>query len=81
MAKINTKIRYLCQDLNGGIHASMESNKPIFKNNEWFNCDIYYIDDGARNIDCYDTLIDLDVDDYEFEDGILRRIENATTKN
>ena len=27
-----------------------------------------------------DTLIDLDVDDYEFEDGILRRIENDTTK-
>ena len=31
--------------------------------------------DGKENPNWRDTLIDLDKDDYEFEDGILRRIE------
>lgn len=80
MAKINTKIRYLCQDLNGGINASLKT-KPKITHNEWFNCDIYYLEVGKENPSWRNTLIDLDVNNYDFEDGILRRIENDTTKN
>lgn len=75
MAKINTKIRYLCQDLNGGVHASL-SGKPKIIADQWFDCDMYYFEEGEENQNWRDTLIDLDVDDYEFENGILRRIEN-----
>ena len=42
---------------------------------------IYFIEMGKRNKKLARHIIDLDVDDYEFEDGILRRIENDTTKN
>ena len=73
MGKIDTKIRYLCQDLDGAIHASIE-NKPYPKDG-WIYCDMYYIRSGKKNQNWRDTLIDLDVDDYDFEDGILRRIE------
>ena len=74
MAKLNIKIRYLCQDYNGAVHASINT-RPIIKNDEWFECDIYYIYDGKENPNWRDTLIDLDVDDYDFADGILWRIE------
>lgn len=75
MAKLDLKIRYLCQDKNGSVHASLENNKPYGRNDEWFDCDIYYVEDGKENPNWRDTLIDLDKHDYEFEDGILRRIE------
>ena len=80
MAKLNTKIRYLCQDYNGAVHASINT-RPIIKNidtvdnAEWLECDFYSFDYGKVNPNWRNTLIDLDVDDYEFEDGILRRIE------
>ena len=74
MAKLNTKIRYLCQESDGGVHASVNI-KPTIKNDEWFECDIYYIYDGKENPNWRDTLIDLETDDYDFENGILRRIE------
>ena len=74
MAKLNTKIRYLCQDEDGGVHASI-SSKPIIRHEEWLECDFYHIYNGKENQNWRDTLIDLDVDDYDFADGILRRIE------
>lgn len=83
MCKINTKIRYLCQDLEGGIHCGFAADIPKIDKecDVWINCSIYFIEMGKRNKNWRDTLIDLDVDDYDFEDGILRRIENDTTKN
>lgn len=74
MAKLNTKIRYLCQDKDGGVHASI-SSKPIIRHEEWFECDIYHIYDGKENPNWRNTLIDLETDDYDFADGILWRIE------
>ena len=73
MAKLNTRIRYLCQDKVGAIHASISD--PVIRHNEWMYCDWYFFCDGKENPNWRDTLIDLDKDDYEFEDGILRRIE------
>ena len=81
MAKINTKIRYLCQDLEGGVHCGIHPPLIDKECDGWIDCSIYFIKIGKENTNWRDTLIDLDVDDYEFEDGILRRIENATTKN
>ena len=81
MAKINTKIRYLCQDLEGGVHSSIDEPEIDKECDGWINCSIYFIQRGKKNTNWRDTLIDLDVDDYEFENGILRRIENDTTKN
>ena len=43
---------------------------------EWRSGGEYsFIECGARNPNWRDTLIDLDVDDYDFADGILWRIE------
>ncbi len=73
MAKFNLNIKYLCQDRDGNIHVSI--NKPKIMHNEWMNCDWYFFAEGNYNEDWINTLIDLGTDDYEFEDGILRRIE------
>ena len=75
MAKINTKIRYLCQDLEGGVHCGIYEPKIDKECDSWINCSIYFIQRGKENQNWRDTLIDLDVDDYDYEDGILRRIE------
>ena len=59
--------------IDGAIHASISD--PVIRHNEWMYCDWYFFCDGKENPNWRDTLIDLDKDDYEFEDGILRRIE------
>lgn len=38
---------------------------------------IGYMAEGKQNPDWQNTLIDLEKDDYEFENGILRRIEKC----
>ena len=81
MAKLEIpKFRYLFQDDGGEVQVC--TRKPLPADDEW-RCGGEYssVEYGARNPNWRDTLIDLDVDDYEFEDGILRRIENDTTKN
>ena len=62
MAKLNTKIRYICQDYDGFIHASINS-MPVIRHEQWFECDFYYVYNGKENINWSDTLIDLDKDD------------------
>lgn len=72
------KFSYLAQDEDGEIWAFCE--RPILKNSYsiWV-CDIEGMciqrKNVRRNKNWQDTLIDLETDDYEFEDGILRRIE------
>lgn len=76
MAKFNIpKFRYLFQDKNGSVWIS--TDKPITGSyNEWLE-GVHYkiIAEGENNPNWRDTLIDLETDDHEFEDGILRRIE------
>lgn len=81
MAKFEIpKFRYLFQDLSGEVQACTRKPCPI--DYEWRRGGEYsFVEYGEENKNWRDTLIDLDVDDYEFEDGILRRIENDTTKN
>ena len=68
------KFRYLFQDLFGEVQAC--TKKPTPMGYEWRSGGEYsFIECGARNTNWRDTLIDLETDDYEFEDGILRRIE------
>lgn len=75
MAKFDIpKFRYLFQDLFGDVQAC--TKKPYPTEYEWrHGGEYHYIAIGETNHNWRDTLIDLDVDDYEFEDGILRRIE------
>ena len=81
MAKFEIpRFRYVAQDMNGKINF-MTTN-PREHGNEWVGDDnfvMHFV--GQENPNWRDTLIDLDVDDYDFDDGILRRIENDTTKN
>lgn len=82
MAKFDIpKFRWLFQDEDG--HVWFCINEPSDKDEDWMSCGgmYFHVIEGKENPNWRDTLIDLDVDDYEFEDGILRRIENATTKN
>lgn len=81
MAKFDIpRFKYLCQEQNGDVLLS--ADKPINSGPYWYADQYIYIKrDNPTNDNYQDTLIDLDVDDYEFEDGILRRIENDTTKN
>ena len=75
MAKFEIpRFRYLFQDLFGMVVAC--TKKPTPMGYEWRSGGEYsVIEYGAKNSNWRDTLIDLDKDDYEFEDGILRRIE------
>ena len=75
MAKFEIpRFRYLFQDLFGEVQAC--TKKPTPMGYEWRSGGEYsFIECGARNPNWSDTLIDLETDDYEFEDGILRRIE------
>ena len=63
------------QDYNGNVWVC--SNKPKKGNyGEWLEgCDYKFIISGLSNQNWRNTLIDLDKDDYDFEDGILRRID------
>lgn len=81
MAKFKIpKFRYLFQDISGGVVAC--TLKPKDKCCEWREGGDYTaIKLGKENPNWRDTLIDLDNDDYEFEDGILRRIENGNKFN
>lgn len=76
MAKFEIKkFRWLFQDMNGDVWNGTE--KPYYVENDHWGCGgIYdYKSNGDVNFNWRDTLIDLDKDDYEFEDGVLRRIE------
>lgn len=82
MAKFEIpRFRYLFQDEDGDVWHCVTKPVPESYGN-WLKGGLYKpAYSGKENPNWRDTLIDLDVDDYEFEDGILRRIENATTKN
>lgn len=75
MAKFDIpKFKWLFQDSDGDVWVSTSNpNTGIYY---WVNGGTYYfIDGGQDNQNWRDTLIDLDKDDYELEDGILRRID------
>lgn len=73
MSKLNIPVfKYLAQDMCGDIFAY--TAKPELDADEWIE-QSYFVEFGQFNEDWEDTLIDLEKDDYEFEDGILRRIE------
>lgn len=75
MAKLDIpRFRYLFQDPNGNVFTCTRKPHADGKwfGGECFNC-LHVSEIPAEN--WRDTLIDLDVDDYDFEDGILRRIE------
>ena len=74
MAKFEIpRFRYLFQDKDGDVWVS--SSKPDAEIGCWVDGKIYnFKSRGKKNHNWRDTLIDLDKDDYEFEDGILRRI-------
>jgi len=73
MNKLNIPVfKYLAQDMCGDIFAYTE--EPEISENEWVESS-YFVEFGQFNEDWQKTLIDLEKDDYEFEDGILRRTE------
>ena len=76
MAKFDIpRFKYLFQDEDGDIWFSMKIPHPE-NYGDWMGGGLYsHAEHGKGNADWRDTLIDLDKDDYEFEDGILRRIE------
>jgi len=76
MAKFDIpKFRYLFQDRDGSVWVV--TDKPISDDFwEWSGGVNYkFVITGNTNENWRDTLIDLETDDYDFEDGILRRIE------
>lgn len=79
MAKFNIpSFKYIFQDECGNVWASTE--EPTNKDETQFlGARTYQMlskeHEGKENPNWRDTLIDIDVDDYDFEDGILRRIE------
>jgi len=75
MAKFDIpKFRYLLQDSDGDVWFCLEL--PYMKDDEWVGGRQFVLAYcGIENQNWRDTLIDLETDDYEFEDGILRRIE------
>jgi len=77
MAKLDIpKFRYLYQDEDGAVIATTVDIKPFKDRNFWYRQDgVMKISNGNRNKNWRNTRIDLETDDYEFEDGILRRIE------
>ena len=84
MAKFEIpRFRWLFQDMTGDVIACTERPKIDESKQQWVKGKMYHWinNEPSINENWRDTLIDLDVDDYDFEDGILRRIENDTTKN
>ena len=78
MAKFDIpKFKYLFQDEDGDVWFCITNPSSIYGEKcEWVGGRQYYLAySGDENPNWRDTLIDLDKDDYEFEDGILRRIE------
>ena len=74
MAKFDIpRFRYLFQDSSGDIYFC--TNQPQNLGEGFYNGGSYYYIPGTTSQKCKTTLIDLDKDDYDFEDGILRRIE------
>lgn len=75
MSKLDIPVfKYLAQDEEGDIFCYVE--EPIGQDDYWLSDNhIGYMAEGKQNPDWQKTLIDLEKDDYEFEDGILRRIE------
>ena len=75
MAKFDIpRFKYLCQEQDGDVLLSVD--KPRNLGGPYWYAD-QYINikrDNPTNDNYQDTLIDLDKDDYDFEDGILRRI-------
>lgn len=76
MAKFDIpRFRYLFQDEDGDTWHCITKPSPQ-DCGDWLNGGLYRLaDPGKKNPNWRNTLIDLDVDDYEFEDGILRRID------
>lgn len=77
MAKFEIpKFRYLFQDENGNVWSSTEKPKNNIDEHQFLGGRTYQmIVDGECNNNWRDTLIDLETDDYDFEDGILMRVE------
>lgn len=71
------KFRYLAQDANGDVWSHEYMPYISFIGSYANRGDYYYHKDlkVKPNKNWENTLIDLETDDYEFEDGILRRIE------
>lgn len=76
MAKFNIpKFRYLFQDNDGSVYCCIDIPEVSERYSMWM-CDTFTLLKKCKNNPNWrDTLIDLETDDYEFEDGILRRIE------
>lgn len=75
MAKFEIpKFRYLFQDEDGDIWYCI--TKPVPQDcGDWLCGGLYRLaDSGKNNPKWRDTLIDLETDDYDLEDGILRRV-------
>lgn len=79
MAKFDIKEnRWLFQDEDGSVWTCSRKPKKRTLEGCWrmggdYNVLLLPSKNGNKN--WQDTLIDLDKDDYEFEDGILRRID------
>ncbi len=78
MAKLDIpKFRYLYQDLCGHVWCNTEKPHIADADEYWLGGlpYLYCYLDIKENTNWGNTLIDIETDDYEFEDGILRRIE------
>ena len=75
MAKFEIpKLKWLFQDENGVVQVC--TIKPTAVGYVWRRGGEYIsVTVGKTNTNWRNTLIDLETDDYDFENGILRRIE------
>lgn len=69
------KITHLAQDKNGDVFTYIEEPYPFLKWNEWLGACGFPLSEGKENPEWQNTLIDLEKDDYDFDDGILIRIK------
>ena len=71
------KFRYLFQDKDGVVVAAIKNTRPLKGHIFWDrgHTKLIVIANGNRNKNWRNTRIDLETDDYEFEDGILRRVD------
>ena len=70
------KFRYLFQDLDGEVIATVQDTSVARDRWYWNRPESHFIVSGGKmNSNWRNTRIDLETDEYEFEDGILRRVE------
>lgn len=79
MAKLTIpRLRYLAQDADGEVAVYQYLPTILYGHSHWteeYYSTYVHITKGKTNPNWQESIIDLDTDEHEFEDGILRRID------